>query len=558
MVKKIFSIFNKEVSGLHQAAYLLGFFAICSQVLALFRDRIFAAKFGTGEVLDFYYAAFRIPDFIFVTVASIVSISVIIPFLIEKFEKSDNEAKDFIDNIFSFFFFFIIFISIVAYFFTPYILSVLFPKFTNMGSFSSLISLTRILLLSPIFLGFSNLLASITQVYKRFVIYAISPVVYNLGIIFGAMFLYPSMGLLGLGIGVAMGAFVHFAVQIPFVLKKGMLPKIKLNINFTAIKKVVYTSIPRTITVSSNEISKLFLIAYASFFVTGSVSIFNLSFNLQNVPFSIVGMSYSLAAFPTLAKLYSGGKKEEFLEQMISSSKHIIFWSIPISVLFIVLRAQIVRTILGVGNFNWDDTRLTAAALAIFTISLIAQNMTNLFVRAFYSRGMTKVPLVMNMISASSIIVLSLVLVNLFQTNILFKEFFESLLKVSDVPGSVVLMLPLSFSLGLFINLLLHWFDFAREFKNYSKQIFKTVFNVVGASIVMGYVSYLGLNIFDNIFDLNTLYGIFSQGFFAGVLGIISFVFVLYLLKNEELLEVWKTLHKRIWKAKVVSPDAEL
>ena len=108
MVKSFLNLLNKEITGLHQAAYLLGFFAICSQVLALFRDRILAAEFGAGNTLDLYYSAFRIPDILFVTVASIVSISVLIPFLVEKFEKSFEEAKEFIDTIFSFFFCFVV------------------------------------------------------------------------------------------------------------------------------------------------------------------------------------------------------------------------------------------------------------------------------------------------------------------------------------------------------------------------------------------------------------------------------------------------------------------
>ncbi len=81
MVKRFFSFLSKEIIGLHEAAYLLGFFAICSQVLALFRDRILASSFGAGNILDIYYSAFRIPDILFVTVASIVSVSVLIPFL---------------------------------------------------------------------------------------------------------------------------------------------------------------------------------------------------------------------------------------------------------------------------------------------------------------------------------------------------------------------------------------------------------------------------------------------------------------------------------------------
>ena len=154
MVKKFINLLHKEITGLHEAAYLLAFFAICSQVLALIRDRILAANFGAGDVLDFYYAAFRIPDILFVTVASVVSISVLIPFLIERFERDDGEAKKFIDMVFSFFFCFMFVTAIVAYILTPYIMRKLFPGFAELPNFSELISLSRILLLSPAFLGF--------------------------------------------------------------------------------------------------------------------------------------------------------------------------------------------------------------------------------------------------------------------------------------------------------------------------------------------------------------------------------------------------------------------
>jgi putative peptidoglycan lipid II flippase len=558
MVKRFLNFISSEVSGLHQAAYLLGFFAICSQILALFRDRILASQFGAGNTLDLYYSAFRIPDILFVTVASIVSVSVLIPFLIERFDKGHEEAKEFIDNVFTFFFLFMLVIGVIAYIATPFLMAKLFPLFAKGSSFAELVTLTRILLLSPAFLGFSNLLASITQMNRRFFIYAISPVLYNVGIIFGIIFLYPRFGLSGLGIGVAIGAFLHFAIQIPFIFSQKMFPTFRFPMKFSFIKKIIYTSLPRTITVSSNELAELFLISFASFFATGSVSVFNFSFNLQAVPFSIIGVSYSLAAFPTLTKLFNSGEKGEFVQQMINSARHIIFWSVPISVLFIVLRAQIVRTILGAGRFNWDNTKLTAAALALFTLSLLAQNLVALFVRSYYSQGKTKTPLIMNVFSALLIVFGSFYLVRLFQGNLFFQNFVESILKVSDTPGTSVLMLPLGFSIGVVVNLVIHWIGFHLHFPSFSKPVLRTLFEVSGSSIIMGFVTFEALQMLDTIFDDNTFYGIFFQGFLAGILGILSALVVLILFKNRELAEVWTTLHKKIWKAKVIAPDAEL
>jgi putative peptidoglycan lipid II flippase len=330
---------------------------------------------------------------------------------------------------------------------------------------------------------------------------------------------------------------------------------------FAGIKKTILISIPRTITVSSNEITELFLISFASFLLPGSISIFNFSFNLQSVPFSIIGVSYSMAVFPTLARHFGAGQHDKFVEEMVTSSRHIIFWSVAVSVMFIMLRAQIVRVILGAGQFNWNDTRLTAAALALFTVSLIAQNMTTLFVRSYYSRGKTRTPLTMNMISSVAMVLASYLLVHFFNHAHEFQYFIESILKVDGIPGTVVLMLPLGYSIGTLLNMTLHWWDFHHEFPSYSRRVFRTAFEITGASFIMGYVTYVCLNFF-GMTAVNTThtFGIFLQGFLSGLVGIAAGIVVLLLLKNEEIQEVWKTLHGKIFKPKqvVVGPDATM
>ena len=388
MVKRFFNIFYKEISGLHEAAYLLGIFAFLSQVLALLRDRMFASTFGAGTTLDVYYSSFRIPDFIFATVASLVSISVLVPFITERLDRDREEGKKFINSIFSFFFLLIIAVSAIAYILVPYIAPHIFSGMDK-KLFPELITMTRILLLSPILLGLSNFLASITQVGKRFLVYALSPLFYNVGIIGGIIFLYPIFGIYGLAYGVAIGALMHLAIQLPFVFASGLFKPWPIHFDFKSIKSVMLISVPRTITLGMTQISIIALLGIASFMKGGSISIFNFAMNLQSVPLTIIGVSYSLAAFPTLSRLFAGGQKEEFISHIITGARHILFWSIPVSVLFIVLRAQIVRTIYGSGQFSWADTKLTAATLAIFAVSVVAQSLVLLFVRGFYATGNT-------------------------------------------------------------------------------------------------------------------------------------------------------------------------
>lgn len=557
MVKRLINFFHREVSGLHEAAYLLAFFAFLAQLLALLRDRLFAYSFGAGQVIDLYYAAFRIPDLIFVSVATTVSISVLVPFFIEKMEKNKEEGRAFIDNTFSVFFFAIIIASVAAFFLMPWLTPRLLPGFAQDPSLPQLITLSRILLLSPLLLGFSNFLASITQIHNRFFLYALSPVLYNLGIVFGILALYPTMGVYGLGWGVIIGAALHLGIQVPYIVSQRVFPRVLLNIDTRAIRQVVLTSLPRTLTLSSNQIALFFLTALASFMATGSIAVFNFSINLQSVPLSIIGVSYASAAFPTLSRLFSSGDMRRFVEQMVASTRHIIFWSMPVMVLFIVLRAQIVRTVLGAGQFDWSDTRLTAAALAVFTLSIIPQSLITLFVRAFYSGGKTRKPLLINLCSAGLTVVFAYGLVWSFERWDGFRSFFESLFKVEGLVGTPVLMLALAYSLGVFVNTIAHWRAFHTEFSDFSRPVFRTLFQTFSASVLMGFVSYKCLDIFDDIFHLDTVFGVFMQGFCSGIIGIAFCLLVLKALKSEELEDVWRTLHAKIWRREVLVPDAE-
>jgi putative peptidoglycan lipid II flippase len=557
MVRKFLTLLYKETSSLHQAAYLLGFFALLSQVLAFLRDRLLAHVFGASASLDAYYAAFRIPDFLFVTVASIVSLSVIVPFIVEREEEGREAVRKFIDDIFSFFFYLIIVICALTYFLIPYLSPILFKGFSG-EALSQVILLSRIFLLSPIFLGFSNLLGSLTQAYNRFLVYAFAPVVYNGGIIFGIVVLVPRFGIMGVAWGVAMGAFLHAAIQIPYVIKIGLLPRFKSFFDFASIRRVVGLSFPRTLTLSINHISTIFLISLASLMSVGSISIYSFSLNISSVPLTLIGVSYSLAAFPTLSRHFSQKNIAAFVEQMSTTTRHIIFWSLPVTALFIVLRAQIVRVLLGTGRFNWDDTRLTAAALALFSVSALFQSLLLLFVRAFYSAGHTKKPLLINVISTFILIACTYGFVKVFYFSDSFRNFMGALLKVDDLSDYAVLMLPLGYSVGTILNGLVHWIGFEHDYPGFSKPIYRTLFEALGASVIMGFVSYLGLNLFAPFFNLDTLLGIFFQGFFAGILGILAGIIILILLKSRELREAWQTVNKRFWKAKVIAQNPEI
>lgn len=557
MVQKVRNFFNKEIQGLHEAAYLLASFAFLSQILALVRDRLFASSFGASDILDVYYAAFRIPDIIFVVVSSLVSVSVLVPFLVKRQTESQKSAEQFVNSIFTLLLIIASVFIILALIFTGPLLKLIVPDLLSRSHGTELILITRLLLLQPLLLSLSSLFSSIVQVYRKFFIYAVSPVVYNLGIIFGVVFLYPSFGLQGIVYGVVLGAFLHLAVQMPAVKDLSLIPKLTFSIDWKSIKSVLILSLPRTITLMNTHIILLLFLALAGTMVAGSISIFSLAYNLQSVPLSIIGVSYSIAAFPTLSRLYSNGHTAEFLAHVVRAARHIIFWSFPIMILFVVLRAQIVRVIFGSGSFDWNDTRLTAASLAFFAISICAQSLILLFVRGYYSAGQTKKPLLISFVSLSISIISAFYLVQLFESKIAFQFFIERLMRVENIPGSIVLMLPLAYTIGQLVNVILLWMLFDKQFKTFSDTLWRPMIHSLGASLVMGYVSFIFLQILDDIFNLNKFWGIFSQGLIAGIFGIAAGCLVLILLDNHEIKIVWQTLHRKIWKAKLVAAEPD-
>lgn len=554
-MKRFFTVFHKEFSGVHEAAYLLGIFALLSQILALIRDRALAHMFGASSDLDIYYAAFRIPDFLFVSLASLAGAYVLIPFLLQKKEEGVDEAREFLSGIFTALFTLMAVLAVVLYFALPFLAPLIAPGFSPDAQ-DEFVFLSRILLLSPFFLGFSNLLGSITQASKKFFVFAVSPVMYNLGIILGIFLFAPRFGVRGIVAGVILGAMLHLVIQLPAVFREKLFPRFGVWRVREAIQ-VFAVSLPRTAALSASHFSILILAALASLVSSGSVSVFQFAYNLESVPLSIIGVSYSVAAFPTLAKAFGAGKRKEFLEQISVAARHIIFWSLPVMCLFIVLRAQIVRVILGSGAFNWEHTRLTAAALALFVVSLLAQNLVLLFARAYYAAGNTKRPVYINIISSSIAVLSGFWLFSLFTSSPYFQELLESLLRVEGVYGAQVIVLPLAFTLGMTVNAFLLWNFFQRDYGRFPKKMSLSFFQSLVASLGLSVVAWTSLNIFDDMFNLNTFLGVFAQGFFAGMLGIITGVAILSLLKNEELADTTAALRRKFWKSNPVGSEQE-
>lgn len=557
MVRKFVSLLYAPVRGLHEAAYLLALFALGSQLLAVVRARILAGEFGAGPTLDLYNAAFRLPDLLFAAVASMVSIYVVIPLLSDRLKDGPDEARRFLSGALTFFTLFIGAVSLGAYMAAPLLLPKMYPGF-GASELLTLTHLTQIMLLQPVLLGASNLFASITQLRQRFVVYAISPLLYNIGIIIGALWFYPALGPAGLAWGVVLGAALHLAIQVPYLLTDPAAPKWFGAVSFAQVRQIIAISLPRTLALSTQQLAMVALVAIASLFAAGSITVFSFAYELQAVPLSIIGVSYSVAAFPTLARLFSSGDRDAFFAQITVAARHILFWSLPVIALVVVLRAQIVRVILGGAAFDWTDTRLTAAALAIFVLSLAAHGLVLLLVRGYYAAGNTRKPLLTCIVATAFGVLAAVLFLDLFKESLYFRTMVESMLRIDGMPGSEVVMLSFGYTLGITLNATMLMVLFQRDFQRFGSVLWSGIWKSGIGALFSGVSAYLLLQLLDDYLDLNTFLGIFTQGLVAGVGGLLAFIAVLWLLKSQELLEAASALTRHIFRTHPVVPEQEV
>jgi putative peptidoglycan lipid II flippase len=539
MVRGIISRITAPVRGLHQAAYLLAALTLLSQILALLRDHTFAHQFGAGQVLDMYYAAFNIPNVVFALVASLVSAYVLIP-KISELDK--NEAQELLSQTASFLLIGGGIICGVLAIFAPTFL-LIYPTFKHAPQAAQFVLLARILMIQPILLGLSGIVTSVTQIHRRFVLFAISPVLYNIGIIIGTVFLYPIFGLPGIGIGVVFGALAHVGIHLPIVAEAGLFPRLTIP-SPKVMWSVVKDSVPRSMALGISSAITVALVSITSRTGVGSISIYTLASNLEGVPLSLVAASYATAAFPVMTEHISKKRFAEYTETITAAMRHIIFWSAVITVLTVVLRAHIVRIVLGSGAFNWDDTRITAAVLAILILGLLAQGIILLASRAFYAAHRSWNPLFVQFGDAGVSVGVALAMLKASQVFPTFRYFVDALFRVSDVSNTSVLFVAIGATVGQLVMGAVALMTLRVVAPGVAKSLARPLFEGFGAAILGGAGAYGALTLMGNLAPLTSLAAVFTQGAAAGIVGLAISAAILNLLENQEFKDLYASLRK--------------
>ncbi len=525
---------SQPSSSINSAALIIAAAGILSRVLGLVRDRILAAQFGAGDTLDVYYAAFRVPDFIYnLLILGALSAAFIPVFTSLLAKDEENEAWSLANNLLNVALLVLLVISTFFAIFTPQLMKLITPGFSG-EKMNQVVQLTRIMFLSPIFLGISGIFGGILNSFKRFLVYSLAPIMYNLGIIIGVLFFVKPLGIAGLAWGVVLGAFFHMLIQYPAVKTTGFSFIPLFHFKNHHLQKVLKLMIPRTMGLAVTQINLLIITIIASTLAAGSLAVFNFANNLQSFPLGIFAIPFTLAVFPVLAHHAAKDERNIFIRNFSQTFRQILYFAVPASVLLIVLRAQTVRVILGSGKFDWEDTILTFQSLGIFAVSLFAQSLIPLLARSFYALHNTRVPFLTGLVSE---------VINLTLAIFLSMKFG-------------VLGLVWAFSLASIANALLLFMILHRKLGNLDdRKIISSTARIAIAAIFAGLATQIFKYLIEPCINMDTFAGIFAQLLASGAAGILLYLFLSRLLRLEEFDLVKKLLTGKFLRWRQTIPE---
>ena len=271
------------------------------------------------------------------------------------------------------------------------------------------------------------------------------------------------------------------------------------------------------------------------------------AYNLQAVPLAIIGASYSVAAFPTLAAAISNGQREQFIQHVAIAARYVFFWTIPASALILVLRAYIVRVILGSGAFDWTDTRLTAAAFAILSLSLVAQGVQLLLVRGYYAAGRTLLPLITSLMVMLATLGIAMISLNALRDPSLLHS-VGALMRVEDVSGVRVLALAFAYAVSSIGGTIFMAIHFERSFGGFFAQTRRAFAESFAAAMLGGAAAYIALSLFSPLFPSTETLSVFTLGFIGGICGIAATALAYYAFGSKEYIETFASVRARMWR----------
>ncbi len=538
IVRKGIQALTQKQSNIFTAAFFIVATTIFGQILGLLKYRLLVSYFGASSDLGVFLASFRVPDFLFqIFIAGALSTSFIPLFSDFISQNKKDEANRFSSAILSYGVLIFIAISLIVIIFSYPLSKAVVPGFSE-RELRLMADLMIIIQLSQIFFVVGTVFSGILQSHQHFLIPGLASALYNLGIIIGLTVLSGvfHLGIYGATLGVVVGAFFFFFVQIPLLKGTGF----HFQLTFTrteAVKKIVVLMIPRSLTLLVSQIAITANVFFASFTTTRGLVILELAQTLMLAPVILFGQSIAQATFPSLSVRSKDPK--EFVSIFISSLNQIMYLTLPVSALLIVLRIPVVRLFFGASRFDWDATVATGLTLALLGISIAAQSAIYLCARAFFALKDSQTPFFITLFS---------VLVN-----IALSYYFILHLQLP------VYYLGVSYSIGSIISFLLLLITLNAKITLPKLEIVISTMKIVTATLVMGVALYIPIKLLDQlVFDTTRTVNLLILTGIASATGVVAYIFFTWLLDIKEAYYILHIVKQFKNKNKIIKQIGEL
>jgi len=399
-----------------RAAGLVMALFVVSRALGLLREMVVSQQFGTGSDLDAYLAAFRLPDILFQIVAGGALGSAFIPTFAGFLARDDGEGGwRLASSIVNLVVLLTTALAILAALLAPQLVAAVIAPGFDPARQALTADLMRLMLITPTVFGVSGVAMAVLNARQHFLLPALAPILYNLGIIAGALFLTPTMGVHGLAWGVVAGALGHLAVQLPGLVDHRWQYSLTLGLRDKSVHEVGRLMLPRVLGLAAVQLNFLVNTILASGLPIGSLAALNYAWLLMLLPQGVFAQAVATAAFPTFSTQAARGQLGEMRSTLAATLRAVLYLALPAAVGLVVLRLPLVQLVFERGAFSAASSRGVAWALGLYALGLPAHCVVEIVVRAFYALHDTKTPVAIGVASMALNIVLSLLLIGLFR-----------------------------------------------------------------------------------------------------------------------------------------------
>ena len=399
-----------------RAAGLVMALFVVSRAMGLLREVVISHRFGTGGELDAYLAAFRLPDILFQIVAGGALASAFIPTFAGYLAADDDDgAWRLASAVINLVLLLTAVLAAMAALLAPWLVRVVIAPGFDLPRQALTADLMRLMLLTPAIFGVSGVVMGILNARQHFLLPALAPILYNLGIIAGALLLAPSLGVRGLALGVVAGAVGHLMVQVPGLVRHGLRYTPTLGLRDAGVREVGRLMLPRVVGLAAVQINFLVNTILASGQAAGSLAALNYAWLLMLLPQGIFAQSVATAAFPTFSEQAAHEQRSEMRSTLAATLRAVLYLTLPAAVGLIVLREPVVQIVFQRGAFTETSTHMVTWALAFFVLGLPAHAVVEIVVRAFYAMHDTKTPVAIGVVAVALNVGLSLAFVQAFR-----------------------------------------------------------------------------------------------------------------------------------------------